>query len=56
LRERLDKGTGFVIQARDDQLSTHGMGLLRAAPGDAVFIGQAQYQTFFALELKCVRK
>ncbi len=56
LREGFDKRTGFVIQARGHQLRTHGMGLLRTTPGNAVFIGQSQHQTFFAIQLKRVWK
>ena len=48
--QRLYMGPGFVIQAGGHDLCPTGMQCPCTPPGDAVFVGQAQYQAFFAVQ------
>ena len=53
-RQRFDKAAGFVVEAGHHQFGAHLVRQLGAAPGNAVFVGQAQDQAFFAGQAECV--
>ena len=52
LCQRLDVGAGLLVQPGDGQLGPSGAEGARAAPGNAVLVGNADDQPLFAVQIK----
>ena len=50
LGERLHMGPGLVVEPGDGEVCASGVKGARAAPGDALFVGNADHQALLALQ------